>query len=194
MGGVIMTENFEEKTLSRETIFSGKIIDVAVDKVRLPDGSVGQRELVFHNGGVGIIAITSDNRILLVKQYRKPLERTILEIPAGKLDREGEEPILTAHRELEEEVGYRCEKMEPYMTFSLSPGFANEMMHLFIAKGLYQVPDPLPRDDDEWLSIHQLTLDEAKQAIATGEICDSKTIIAIMQWEIESIGGSMNGE
>ena len=110
-----------KKNTFGETIFSGKIIDVAVDKVRLPDGSVGQRELVFHNGGVGIIAITSDNRILLVKQYRKPLERTILEIHAGKLDREGEEPILTAHRELEEEVGYRCEKMEPYMTFSLSP-------------------------------------------------------------------------
>ncbi len=87
---MLNNEQFEEKTISRKEIYSGKIIDVAVDEVRLPDGGTSKRELVFHPGGVGIIAFDEHDRLLLVKQFRKPLEKVILEIPAGKIDPEKE--------------------------------------------------------------------------------------------------------
>ena len=109
---MLNNKQFEEKTISRKEIYSGKIIDVAVDEVRLPDGGTSKMELVFHPGGVGIIAFDEHDRLLLVKQFRKPLEKVILEIPAGKIDPgEGKNPEMTAARELEEETGYRAKSL-----------------------------------------------------------------------------------
>src|SRR5699024_10405086 len=99
-------EDFEEKTIKRQELFHGKIIDVVLDDVALPMGGTAQRELVFHHGGVGILAITPENKLLLVRQFRKPLEQVSLEIPAGKIDSgEGQHPEVTGARELEEETG-----------------------------------------------------------------------------------------
>src|SRR5690625_1990892 len=109
-GGFFMHQ-FEEKTLKRNTIFEGKIISVHVDEVLLPNGKTSKREIVEHPGAVAVIALTDDKKLVFVKQYRKPLERTLIEIPAGKIE-PNEEPHITALRELEEETGYTSEKLQ----------------------------------------------------------------------------------
>ncbi|WP_086349123.1 NUDIX hydrolase [Candidatus Enterococcus clewellii] len=178
-------EDFEEKTLSRKEIFKGKIIDVVVDDVRLPDGAIAKRELVFHPGAVAIIPITEDNRLVMVKQFRKPLEKVTLEIPAGKIDPgEQDVPIETARRELEEETGYQAQTLEPVTSMYVSPGFANELLHVFYGEKLTKVENPLPQDEDEVLELYELTLEEAKQEIKNGLICDAKTVFAVQYWEL----------
>lgn len=178
-------EDFEEKTISRQEIFHGKIIDVALDEVQLPDGGTAQRELVFHPGGVGVLALTPENKIVLVKQFRKPLEQVILEIPAGKIDPgEGHHPEETGGRELEEETGYRAESLEHLASMYLSPGFANELLHVYHAKNIKKVENPLTQDEDEVLEVYEYTLEEAKNAIQEKTICDAKTIFAIQYWEL----------
>ncbi|EOT30641.1 ADP-ribose pyrophosphatase [Enterococcus saccharolyticus subsp. saccharolyticus ATCC 43076] len=184
-GTMLRYEDFEEKTITRKEIFHGKIIDVALDEVRLPDGQTAQRELVFHPGGVGVLALTDENKIVLVKQFRKPLEQVIFEIPAGKIDPgEGRHPEETGARELEEETGYRAESMEHLASMYLSPGFANELLHVYYAKNIKKVDNPLAQDDDEVLEVYEWTLAEAKQAIQEKTICDAKTIFAIQYWEL----------
>lgn len=186
VGEVMLSySDFEEKTLERKEIFHGKIIDVFVDEVQLPNGSQGKRELVFHPGGVAVIAITKENKMLFVKQFRKPLEALVLEIPAGKIDPgEGLKPLVTGQRELEEETGYQAKEWTLAAQMYLSPGFANEQLYIYHAKDLYKVPNPKPQDEDEVLEVYELTLEEAKQAMANREICDAKTIYAIQYWEL----------
>ena len=186
---MLNNEQFEEKTISRKEIYSGKIIDVAVDEVRLPDGGTSKRELVFHPGGVGIIAFDEQDRLLLVKQFRKPLEKVILEIPAGKIDPgEGKNPEMTAARELEEETGYRAKSLSHLTSMYLSPGFANEVLHIYHAQGVEKVENPLAQDEDEVLELYHLTLEEAQQAMKDQLICDAKTIYAIQYWELLTKG------
>ncbi|MDU5335981.1 NUDIX hydrolase [Enterococcus sp.] len=178
-------KDFEEKTLNRKELFKGKIIEVYLDDVALPMGGTAKRELVFHHGGVGIIPITKENKIIMVKQFRKPLEKVVLEIPAGKIDPgEGQHPEKTALRELEEETGYRTEKLTYINEMYLSPGFSNEKLYIYAATDLVKVENPRPQDDDEVLELYELTLEEAKQAIQEGSICDAKTIFAVNYWEL----------
>ena len=182
---MLQYEDFEEKTIKRQEIFKGKIIDVYLDDVKLPDGNVAKRELVFHPGGVGVLAITSEDKIVLVKQFRKPLEQVLLEIPAGKIETgEGRTPLETGARELEEETGYRAESYEHVTSMYLSPGFANEKLHIYHAKNLFKVENPLPKDDDEVLEIYELDFTEANEKLRSGEICDAKTIVAMQHWAL----------
>ncbi|MFV0557326.1 MAG: NUDIX hydrolase [Enterococcus sp.] len=177
-------EEFEEKTIQRQEIFQGKIIEVVVDDVRLPDGNMGKRELVFHPGGVGVVAI-HEEKLLLVKQFRKPLEKVILEIPAGKIDPgEGLHPEETGYRELEEETGFQASELVHLTSMYVSPGFLDELLHIYLAKDLKKVENPKAQDEDEVLELYALTLAEAKQALAEGLICDAKTIYAIQYWEL----------
>lgn len=180
-----MMDKFKEITTKREEIYNGKIIQVVVDDVTLPNGQTSKRELVFHQGAVGILAVTPEDKIVLVKQYRKAIDRAILEIPAGKIEADEPNPFVTAMRELEEETGYQCESMNRMTKFVTSPGFSNEWMYLYEAKGLYKVDNPLPQDEDEFLEISEVTLDEAKGLIEIGDICDAKTIYAILYWEMQ---------
>lgn len=178
-------EDFEEKTIKRQEIFKGKIIDVYLDDVQLPDGGMAKRELVFHSGGVGMLAITPEDKMVLVKQFRKPLEAVLLEIPAGKVELgEGRTPLETGIRELEEETGYRGESYEHVTSMYLSPGFANEKLHIYHAKNLYKVDNPLPQDEDEVLEVYELSFEEANEKMQTGEICDAKTIVALQRWAL----------
>ena len=128
-------KSLEEKTLSTQQIFNGKVISLQVDEVELPNGKKAKRELIKHPGAVAIIAITDENKLVLVEQYRKALQRTIVEIPAGKLEK-GEEPLECAKRELEEETGYECKSIELVTSFYTSPGFADEIVHVYLATGL----------------------------------------------------------
>lgn len=174
----------EEKTLSSEPIFSGKIIRLQVDEVELPNGKLAKREIVKHPGAVAIIPMTDDNKIVMVEQYRAPLERVIIEIPAGKLE-EGEEPKDTAIRELEEETGYECESLEWLISFYTSPGFADEIIHLYIARGLSKKENAADLDEDEFVNIHEVSLEEAVQLIGEQKIYDAKTAYAISYLQLQ---------
>lgn len=174
----IMT-NFEEKTIHTKKIFEGNIIDLQVDEVSLPNGKVSKREIVKHPGAVAIIAITKDKKIVLVKQYRKPLEKHLIEIPAGKIDN-NEQPLVAAIRELEEETGYTTKELSFVTSFYTSPGFANELVHIYITDSLEKLETPVAGDEDEFIEIMELTLDEAKQYVEDEQIHDAKTNYAIL--------------
>lgn len=165
-----------EKTLSTREIYSGRVIKVRVDTVSLPDGNQSIREVVEHAGAVAVLALDDEDNVVMAHQYRKPLDRTLTEIPAGSLY-EGEDPLLCAQRELEEETGYRASQWEKILSYYSAPGFTNELLHIYLARGLSMGqtnPDP-----DEFIEIKLVPLEEAYRMIFAGEIIDGKSIIAI---------------
>lgn len=178
---------FTEKTLQTKEIFSGNIISVQVDDVLLPDGNESTREIVKHPGAVAIIAITDDDKIIFVEQYRKPLERSLIEIPAGKLE-PNEQPEITALRELEEETGYTTKKLDYITSFYTSPGFADEIMHIYYTNSITRLENPAELDDDEFVEVHYLTFDEAEQLIFEQKIYDAKTVYALMYLKNKRMG------
>lgn len=172
---------YEEKTVSSEKVFEGRIIKVKVDRVEMPDGSVATRELVEHPGGVGIVAITENDEIILVEQYRKPLDKAIYEIPAGKLD-PGEHHRTCGIRELEEETGLSA-KVFDYMGFIYpSPGFTDEVTHVYLAKELTQ--GETHPDDDEFLDVKKVPFDTALKMVMDGEINDAKSVFGILKYNM----------
>lgn len=179
---------FEEKTIERKEIYRGPIFQVVTDQVELPQGKgQAQRDLIFHNGAVAVIAITPEDKMILVKQYRKAIEATSYEIPAGKLEiGENADPKAAALRELEEETAYTGELNLLYDFYS-AIGFCNEKIKLYSASHLTKVDNPRPQDEDETLEIFEVSLEEARQLLASGHICDAKTIMALQYWEQEKI-------
>ncbi|AZB44884.1 NUDIX hydrolase [Bacillus sp. FJAT-42376] len=171
-------ENLREKELSSEQIYSGKIIDLYVQEVELPNGKTSKREIVKHPGAVAVIALTSDGKMLMVEQFRKALERTLVEIPAGKLEK-GEKPETTAVRELEEETGYTAGSMDHLLSFYTSPGFADELVHLYITDDLIPLENKASLDEDEFVELMEVTLEEAEEMVANGRIYDAKTAYAV---------------
>ena len=167
---------FEEKTMKSEKIYEGKVVNLRIDTVELPDKKYSKREIVEHPGAVGIITVTDDNCLILVKQFRKPIERFLLEIPAGKLE-VNEEPRETANRELKEETGYSSNKMEYLMEFYTSAGFSNEKVYLFLATDLVE-GTPCP-DSGEFIEVVKISIEDLLKMVDRGEIVDSKTIIGI---------------
>lgn len=172
-------KKFEEKTIKTKQIYQGKIVNLQVDDVILPNGNTAKRELIHHSGAVAVIPITKDNKIVFVKQFRKPLEKTLVEIPAGKLE-EGEKPEVTAVRELEEETGYTTSDLSFITSFYTSPGFANELMYIYLTNDLKLLDKPIEGDEDEFVEVIELTLEEAKQYIKEEQIHDAKTNYAIL--------------
>ncbi|SEA58869.1 ADP-ribose pyrophosphatase [Thalassobacillus cyri] len=172
-------KKFEEKTIATEKIFNGKVIKLQVDSVTLPDGNTSKRELIKHPGAVAIIALTDENNIVFVEQYRKALEKSILEIPAGKLE-EGEAPEVTAKRELEEETGYTTEHMEMVTSFYTSPGFADELVYVYFTDQLQRLDDAVAGDEDEFVEVYELPLEEAERLMAEQRIHDAKTAYALL--------------
>ena len=172
-------KKFEEKTIHSQSIFKGKVISLKVDDVTLPNGETSKREIVNHPGAVAIIAITGEGKLVVVEQYRKALERSIIEIPAGKLE-PGELPEITAARELEEETGYGCNELTYLQSFATSPGFADEVIHLFVARGLYKIENPAAMDEDEFVELMEITVEEGERLVAQQKIFDAKTAFAIL--------------
>ncbi len=170
--------NFNEKTITSEKKFEGKIINVEVLDVELPDGKKGYREIVNHPGGVGIVALTDENKILMVRQFRKPIEKDIIEIPAGKLEK-GEDPLVCGKRELEEETGYKAKEFVSLGYLYPSPGFANEVTHLYLAWGLEK--GRVNPDEDEYLDILEVPVQEVYSLIMKNEINDAKTVIGFFK-------------
>ena len=179
---------FEEKTVQRTEIYQGPIFKVVQDQVELPEGKgQAQRDLIFHNGAVAVIAITSENKMILVKQYRKAIEATSYEIPAGKLEvGENADPQAAALRELEEETGYTGQ-LELIYDFYSAIGFCNEKIKLYSASPLTKVENPRPQDEDETLELFEVSLEEAHQLLQNGDICDAKTIMALQYWQQKNL-------
>lgn len=167
----------EEKKVAGEWIYQGIILDLKIDTVILPDGNRTTREVVVHQGAVAIVAVTEAEEILLVKQFRYPVGQVLLEIPAGKLEK-GEDPLECAKRELSEETGCAAEEWQPISTFYTTPGFSDEIMHLYLAKKLYK--NEQTADTDEFIEVQQVSLDSAVQKVFSGEIKDAKSIAGIL--------------
>ncbi|MDY7430843.1 ADP-ribose pyrophosphatase [Bacillus sp. V26] len=177
-------KHLEEKTIAKEQIFSGKVIDLYVEDVELPNGKTSKREIVKHPGAVAVLAVTDEGKIIMVKQFRKPLERTIVEIPAGKLEK-GEEPEYTALRELEEETGYTAKKLTKITAFYTSPGFADEIVHVFLAEELSVLEEKRELDEDEFVEVMEVTLEDALKLVVSREVYDAKTAYAIQYLQLK---------
>lgn len=167
--------HFEEKTISKESIYKGKIIEVEKHKVSLPNDETAYREVVKHNGAVAICALTPKQEVILVKQYRKALEQELLEIPAGKLE-PGEDRESAAMRELEEETGYKAKKLTLIGEVYGTPGFSNEKISVYFADTL--VEGEVNLDEDEFVEKVLYSLDDVKKAVEDRTIEDAKTFIA----------------
>ena len=161
-----------EKTLKRDIIYNGRVLKYVVDTVDV-NGKEAGREMVFHPGGVGVVAIDDEGFVCMVRQFRKPYEKAILEIPAGKID-PGEEPIVSAKRELTEETGYSANEFRSLGEFYPSVGYTNEIIHIFLATGLTK-GESSP-DEDEFVDIEKIHIDEIVSMIMSGDIKDGKTI------------------
>lgn len=171
----MVNQKYQEERITGEVLFEGRMLRLERDIVRLPNGQEASREVIRHPGAVGIVALL-DQYVLLVRQYRYPIAQETLEIPAGKLDSQ-EPPLDCAVRELREETGYRG-IMEHLGTFYSTPGFTDEVMHLYLARDL--VWDPLKPDDDEFLDVERIPRDEAVQRAKQNEFKDAKTILGIL--------------
>ncbi len=162
----------EEKRISGETLYEGKIIDLVKDTVLLPNGGNSIREVVVHHGGVCVAALTDDEDVFLVSQFRYPNRGVLLEVPAGKLEK-GEKPFEAIKRELKEEVGAEAEKFYFLGTFNPTPAYCSEIIYLYAATGLTFSGQKL--DEDEFLNVEKMPLSDAVKKILSNEITDGKT-------------------
>ena len=163
----------EEKTIKSEQIYKGKVVQLRVDTVSLPDGRTKIREIIVHPGAAAIVALMNEE-VLLVEQYRKAVESKTLEIPAGTLE-EGESPEDCASRELIEETGFQASKLDKLTEFYPSPGFSSEIIHIFVASGLKKVSNA-----EAELPIKFVRLNELLTKIRKGEVKDGKTVIGVL--------------
>lgn len=168
-----------ERTLRREDKFTGRILTVHVDTVELPNGGTALREVADHPGGVAVLALDGENRVLAVTQYRYPFGRTTLEIPAGKLDHPGEDPYAAGLRELKEETGAVPGKYESLGRILPSPGCYGETLHLYLARDLQMEEQHL--DPDEFLNLERIPFEEMVRRCLCGEIEDAKTVAAVLK-------------
>ena len=166
-----------EKTIKREFVYTGRIINLRIDKVVLPDGRETLREVVEHPGAAAVVPVLPDGRVVLVKQFRKPVEEVLLEIPAGKLEK-GEDAESCVLRELEEETGFRAGKISKILEYFPSPGFSNECIHLFEAGELHEGKKNLQQN--EFIETVFVSVPEILKLIKSGRIKDSKTIIGML--------------
>ncbi len=169
----------EETTVSSRLIFDGKVVHLYKDAVRLPDGAESVREYIKHIGAVCILPLTDDGEVILERQYRYAVRQILTEIPAGKLDAPDEDPLEAAKRELREETGATAREMIPLGDYYGSPAILGERIRMFLAKGLTFGETEF--DEDEFLEVFRLPLDEAEAAVLRGEIPDGKTQAAILR-------------
>jgi len=167
----------EEKTLSSKQIYEGRSVSLRVDKIELPGGRETTREVVEHRDCVAIVPVDADDNVLLVSQFRHPVEKELLEIPAGGVDT-GEDPADTVRREMQEETGYLPEKVERLGGFYSSPGFSTEYLHLYLATDL--TPSQLYAEDTESIRLVRVPIAEIPGLITSGSICDAKSIAGLL--------------
>ncbi len=174
--------SFFEKKIAGKRIYEGKILNLEVDEVKLPDGSVSSRECVRHHGGAAVLYVY-DGKVLLVKQFRYLYGKEIYEIPAGKLEKD-EAPQETAARELREETGYVADDMVPFLKLYPTPGYTDEVIHIYLAKNCRL--DSQKLDEGEFLNVRFVKMNDVLKMIESGEICDAKTVSGIYKYLYEN--------
>lgn len=167
-----------EETKTTETLYKGRIINLVKDTVKLENGELAVREVVEHPGGVGILALTPDKKVYMVRQFRYPFHRVLLEIPAGKLTL-GEDPLECGKRELEEEIGMKAAHYRDLGQFYPTVGYVDEIIYTYLATDLTESVQNL--DEDEFLDVELIPLDELVEQVLSGEIQDGKTQTAILK-------------
>lgn len=184
-----MTE-YTEELVKAETVYEGRLLTVRVDTVRLPDGREATRDIVQHPGAVAMVPLIGDE-VVMVRQWRQPLARVMLEIPAGTLT-PGEAPEDCAARELAEEIGYVPGRLTHLASVGLAPGYSSEVIHIYLAEGL--TPHRESPDDDEILTPERLPLAEVARRCAAGEVDDAKTVVGVlMTWmKLGAQAGALN--
>lgn len=170
--------DFFEKTVKTDIKFEGRILKLRVDTVELPDGSTSTREIIEHPGGVAVIAVDEKGYVPMVTQFRKPYEKMVMELPAGKLDN-GEDPLDCGIRELEEETGLKARNFVSLGAVLPSPGYAAEMLYVYLATDLYEGTVHL--DEGEFLSVEKIHIDKLVDMVMNGELQDAKTVIGILK-------------
>lgn len=178
---------FGEETLSKNQIYNGAILSLELHDVALQNGATAKREIIRHAPAVAIIAITDQQEMVFVRQFRKAIEKAILEVPAGLVD-EGEELLAAAKRELAEETQLAAAHWQELDCFYVTPGYNDEYIQMFSCSDLSQASGTFSLDDDEHVEMIKLSFEEAQQAIKSGEICDAKTIYAIQYWQLQNKG------
>jgi ADP-ribose pyrophosphatase len=170
----------ELKQLSREVLYTGRVIDLLVDRVEYPSGKAGVREIARHPGGAVTVPLLDDGRVLLVSQLRYPIGKRVTELPAGKLAK-GEDPMSAAGRELAEETGYSAVSLEHLATVFTTPGFCDEELHIHLARGLSPLPGGPRREEGELsMTVEEVPFGEAVSRAVRGEYPDAKTIIGLL--------------
>ncbi len=167
------------RRIGERILYEGHVISLVEGTFATGDTTF-TRDVVRHPGAVSIVAVDADGQVVLVRQYRAPLDRELLEIPAGKLDVPGEPPLDTARRELAEEVGLAAESWELLASFHNSPGFCDEVGHVYLARELTEVPQDLQGIEEESMTVHRVPLDTVPDLIAAGELTDAKSIIGLL--------------
>lgn len=171
-------QNLVETYQDGKVVFEGKIIRLEHWTVTLPNGTPALREVACHPGASAVAALDDEGNIILVRQYRTPVGRLTLEIPAGKFDHPGEDPLLCAQRELSEETGFTADSWQKLTVLETTPGFCNERIHIYLAKGLKQ--GETHPDEDEFVATTRMPLSQAVAMVMDGTLRDGKTALAIM--------------
>jgi ADP-ribose pyrophosphatase len=169
--------DLREETIQSELVFSGRLVKLRVDTVRLPNGKESTREVVVHRGAVAAVPLLDSDTVIMVRQFRQAAGECLLEIPAGTLD-SGEDPKACVSRELEEEIGYRSNKLTLMFQSYLAPGYSSEILYTFLAEDLVKVEQH--SEEDEFIEIVEIPIDEAVSRIISGEIKDAKSICGIL--------------
>lgn len=170
-----------EHTVESRTLFEGHIVKLTLDRARLPDGTLADREVVYHPGGVAILALDEGDNVALVRQYRYPMRQLLLELPAGKLD-PGEDPRLAAARELSEETGLEAAEWTDLGEILVSPGFCTERLHMYMARGLTHRAQHL--DKDEFLDVVTVPFRQLADQVMDGTITDAKTVATTLKVKV----------
>jgi len=178
-------KDLTERRLSSRLVYDGKLLKVRSDTVRLPDGAAAEREYIEHPGAVAVIAVTDAGELVMERQFRYPLSRDMIEIPAGKIE-PGEDPLVTAKRELREETGYTAAEWAHIATIHIAIAYSNEHIEIYLAKRLTQEKAKL--DDEEFLEVFTLPLAAALAWVREGKITDSKTVAGLF-WAEKILGG-----
>lgn len=182
---VMHPDDLTETRLSSETVYDGNLLHVRRDQVRLPNGCETGREYIVHPGAVLAVPLLDDGQLVFERQFRYPLGKAFIELPAGKID-PGEDPLVTGQRELLEETGYTAREWRYLVTLHPCIGYSNEIIHIYLATGL--ATGEHRRDHDESLEVFTMSLLEAMQAMHRGEITDGKTMIALF-WVEKYLNG-----
>ena len=172
------------KVKKSEILFRGKVFDLQVDEIEYNSGNKGIREVAVHPGGAVVVPLKDDGKIVMVTQFRYPFQKFLLEMPAGKLDK-NEDPMVCAVRELEEETGYKTQNIVKLGSICTTPGFCTEVLHIYLAKDL--IPGNHNREEGEHgMEVFELTLDEIDSKIFSGEIVDAKSICGVQLYKLHS--------